>query len=461
MLCRLLTLLTVLTLACASAQAYVPERSLLPQSELASSSKTAPRGFAARAEPAAKEKSRASDCCIRENWHPPLKLASSMQFTGHYREREGSSYYAQQRYYRPGLGRFNRVDPWEGDPLRPVTLNKYLAFNGNPLRFFDPDGRQSIAINVTSCTEDGSCSTAPMSGSALHFLSPSQMATQAQADSLLEAQARSRLFADGRTAEPMVAQSLVTSGAGRFVAPQISHGQSPTLSSMQSSADLDRALGYEPNYVPYGRGTDAAGQLAFNSVPIVGVVEGGRRIYNAEGVGDVVLGTAEIALGVVPTALAVRTEVAAMRSEMASVRAEASLARQQSRAAVVIESPSELSPGALVQARVAELKAAIPENSRGRITMAVGVAEDTAGRQSVLIGTSEPRGYLRPGVELRPGERMVPGTGHAEADIVSYAATNDLRVVSIGATRPVCQGCQQTIQPTAAEIATPLKKPKN
>ena len=143
MLRRLLTLLTVLTLACASAKAYVPERSLLHQSELASPAKTAPRGFAARAEPAAKEKSAASDCCVRENWHPPLKLASSMQFTGHYREREGSSYYAQQRYYRPGVGRFNRVDPWEGNELSPITLNKYLYANGNPLVFVDPDGRAS------------------------------------------------------------------------------------------------------------------------------------------------------------------------------------------------------------------------------------------------------------------------------------------------------------------------------
>ncbi|WP_395788215.1 RHS repeat-associated core domain-containing protein, partial [Aquimonas sp.] len=55
-------------------------------------------------------------------------------YTGHYREREGSSYYAQQRYYRPNLGRFNRIDPWEGDVLNPITLNKYLYAVGNPLR---------------------------------------------------------------------------------------------------------------------------------------------------------------------------------------------------------------------------------------------------------------------------------------------------------------------------------------
>jgi len=66
-----------------------------------------------------------------------------MQFTGHYREREGTAYYAQQRYYRPQLGRFNRIDPWEGDTARPITLNKYLYANGNPLVWIDPDGRAS------------------------------------------------------------------------------------------------------------------------------------------------------------------------------------------------------------------------------------------------------------------------------------------------------------------------------
>ena len=65
-------------------------------------------------------------------------------YTGHYREREGSAYYAQQRYYRPGLGRFNRIDPWSGDEANPITLNKYLYANGNPLAYIDPDGRIAL-----------------------------------------------------------------------------------------------------------------------------------------------------------------------------------------------------------------------------------------------------------------------------------------------------------------------------
>jgi len=118
--------------------------------------------------------------------------------------------------------------------------------------------------------------------------------------------------------------------------------------------------------------------------------------------------------------------------------------------------PRIADPDKYVQTRVNQLNDQIPASSRGRITMAVAVVEDQSGAQSVLVGTSEPRGYLRPGVTLDPGETMVAGTGHAEADIVNYAAQNDLSVVSIGATRPVCAGCQSLI-PDETSIATPLK----
>ena len=61
-------------------------------------------------------------------------------FTGYYADAESSLYYAQQRYYSPKLGRFTRIDPWAGDVMNPITLNKYLYANGNPLYFTDPTG---------------------------------------------------------------------------------------------------------------------------------------------------------------------------------------------------------------------------------------------------------------------------------------------------------------------------------
>ncbi|RMQ18424.1 hypothetical protein ALQ08_200266 [Pseudomonas syringae pv. delphinii] len=114
-------------------------------------------------------------------------------------------------------------------------------------------------------------------------------------------------------------------------------------------------------------------------------------------------------------------------------------------------------PSNLVQNRVSEIQSQIPANSQGRITMGVAVVEDANGVRSVLVSTSEPRGYLRPGVSLQEGEKVVVGTGHAEADIVSYASANGLKVVDIGATRPVCASCQNVIEPTGANVSTPLK----
>jgi filamentous hemagglutinin len=89
--------------------------------------------------------------------------------------------------------------------------------------------------------------------------------------------------------------------------------------------------------------------------------------------------------------------------------------------------------------------------------MAVAVAEDPSGLRRVLVATSEPRGYLRPGVILKPGETIVGGAAHAEADIIAYAQANNLAVVEIGATRPVCVPCQDLIDPTGAKTLTPVQ----
>ena len=110
-------------------------------------------------------------------------------------------------------------------------------------------------------------------------------------------------------------------------------------------------------------------------------------------------------------------------------------------------------------ARVTELKAAIPSAQQGRITMGVGLAKDASGTPRVLVGTSEPRGYLRPGVLLKPGEMLAPGLGHAEADIVNFTQQNGLRLLEVGATRPICPSCAAAIEEAGAVPVTPLKVP--
>jgi hypothetical protein len=128
-------------------------------------------------------------------------------------------------------------------------------------------------------------------------------------------------------------------------------------------------------------------------------------------------------------------------------------------AIIALASDALLAEGFSVAGRVAELQRAIPAAQKGRITMAVGLAEDASGSRYVLIGTSEPMVRLRPGVTLNPGEIRVRGFGHAEADIINFARQNGLNLLEIGATRPICRLCGSLIEEVGATPVTRLKVP--
>jgi hypothetical protein len=113
--------------------------------------------------------------------------------------------------------------------------------------------------------------------------------------------------------------------------------------------------------------------------------------------------------------------------------------------------------GISVAARAAELQRAIPAAQKGRITMAVGLAEDASGNRFVLIGSSERMAGLRKGITLNSGEFLVRGFGHAEADIVNFARQNGLNLLEIGATRPICSSCASLIKEIGATPVTRLR----
>jgi RHS repeat-associated protein len=53
-------------------------------------------------------------------------------------------YYNRARWMDPETGRFLSVDPWEGDPMTPVSLHRYLYANASPLSFKDPTGQMTM-----------------------------------------------------------------------------------------------------------------------------------------------------------------------------------------------------------------------------------------------------------------------------------------------------------------------------
>ena len=54
--------------------------------------------------------------------------------------------YLRARYYSPALHAFTSRDPWEGDAMRPVTLNGYNYANANPVFYVDPTGEAAVPI---------------------------------------------------------------------------------------------------------------------------------------------------------------------------------------------------------------------------------------------------------------------------------------------------------------------------
>lgn len=55
----------------------------------------------------------------------------------------------------------------------------------------------------------------------------------------------------------------------------------------------------------------------------------------------------------------------------------------------------------------------------------------------------------------------MPGSLDAEANIVHYAEQNQLRLLEVGATRPICPPCAALLQRAGAVPVIPLKNPKS
>ena len=77
-------------------------------------------------------------------------------YTGEQFDAGLDQYYLRARYYNQGAGRFTQMDTWVGNPGRPITLNKYLYADVDPVLHIDPTGNfaslsgASAASNIQS-----------------------------------------------------------------------------------------------------------------------------------------------------------------------------------------------------------------------------------------------------------------------------------------------------------------------
>jgi RHS repeat-associated protein len=74
--------------------------------------------------------------------------SNEYQYAGEQFDSALSAYYLRQRFYDTSNGRFGRMDTYEGNRQEPLGLNKYIYANSNPVRFTDPSGFTSTALET-------------------------------------------------------------------------------------------------------------------------------------------------------------------------------------------------------------------------------------------------------------------------------------------------------------------------
>jgi RHS repeat-associated protein len=85
----------------------------------------------------------------------PATLPTNYLYTGQQFDSATSLYSLRARYYNPASGRFNSRDMWPYNLQNPVELNRYAYAAGNPVRWSDPSGNQTIftyAVNSFRAT---------------------------------------------------------------------------------------------------------------------------------------------------------------------------------------------------------------------------------------------------------------------------------------------------------------------
>ncbi|MDA8021303.1 MAG: hypothetical protein MPN21_28050 [Thermoanaerobaculia bacterium] len=80
--------------------------------------------------------------------------ANRFGFTGHEHDEETGLIYAKARYYDPEIGLFLTEDPFQGEPLTPPSLHRYLYAFQNPTIWRDPTGQGNEEVDGVLDAED-------------------------------------------------------------------------------------------------------------------------------------------------------------------------------------------------------------------------------------------------------------------------------------------------------------------
>ena len=74
-----------------------------------------------------------------------IKATSGFGYNGKYYNAASGMIYLRARFYAPEMNRFSQKDILRGSILQPVSLNRYLYVQNDPVNFVDPSGMRQVA----------------------------------------------------------------------------------------------------------------------------------------------------------------------------------------------------------------------------------------------------------------------------------------------------------------------------
>lgn len=80
--------------------------------------------------------------------------ANNYRYTGEYFDESINLQYNRARWYDANAARFTSMDTFRGKTAVPVTLNKYLYSNSDPVNYFDPTGLASTNLSEVGITTE-------------------------------------------------------------------------------------------------------------------------------------------------------------------------------------------------------------------------------------------------------------------------------------------------------------------
>ncbi len=84
-----------------------------------------------------------------------LLPSTAYLYSGEQFDSDLQQYYLRARYYDPSNGRFNRLDPFEGNNSDPQSLHKYAYAHSDPVNGIDPTGLATLVDLVVSMAIGG------------------------------------------------------------------------------------------------------------------------------------------------------------------------------------------------------------------------------------------------------------------------------------------------------------------